>query len=51
MSNAAAIEAAPGTAPTPSLPPNQTLYIKNLNPKINKQGPPFTQFFKRGAIN
>ena len=21
-----------------SLPPNQTLYIKNLNPKINKQG-------------
>jgi hypothetical protein len=30
---------APGTGPRPpTLPPNQTLYIKNLNPKINKQG-------------
>lgn len=39
---AMAANAAPGTGAAtqhpPSLPPNQTLYIKNLNPKVNKRG-------------
>jgi hypothetical protein len=39
---AMAANAAPGTGPATqhptSLPPNQTLYIKNLNPKVNKRG-------------
>jgi len=33
------INAAGGTAPqVPSIPPNQTLYIKNLDPRIKKEG-------------
>lgn len=39
MSTNIMMSGAPGVTPrAPTLPPNQTLYIKNLNPKINKQG-------------
>jgi hypothetical protein len=38
MSNNAVTAIAATTPQVSSVPPNQTLYIKNLNQKINKQG-------------